>query len=84
MRALTLRSSNQIKLTSTFRPAGTSVWCLNIKTAPFRRTAEARTDHRYQHVADLVTRVCSVMFPKSVSLASPSFSDVHFVTGPVC
>ena len=55
-----------------------------LQTAPFCRTAKARTDHRYQHVADVVTRVFSVMFPKSVTLASPSFSDVHFVTGPVC
>ena len=55
-----------------------------LKTAPFCRTAKARTDHRYQHVTDVVTRVCSVMFPKSVTLASPSFSDVHFVADSAC
>ena len=55
-----------------------------LKTAPFCRTAEARTDHRYQHVAKVETMVWSVMFPKSVTLVSPSFSDVHFVAGPAC
>ena len=41
MCALTLRSSNQIKLTSTFRPAGTSVWCLNIILASKLRLSVA-------------------------------------------
>ena len=67
--------SNQINIhiQTSWHQCLVSEYHSGLKTASFCRTAKARTDHRYQHVADVVTRVCSVMFPKSVTLSVAQF-----------
>ena len=68
MRALTLRSSNKVEMHIQVEVSHSgwlrylvSEYHAGLKTAPFCCTSEAKTDHRYQHVADSVTRECKVV-----------------------
>ena len=67
MCALTLRSSNKVEVHSQVQVSHSgwfkylvSEYHAGLKTAPFCCTSEAKTDNRYQHVADSVTRGCKV------------------------